>query len=57
MISVFFRGVNKSSHFWDITQGTLVVADVSGLPVGSIFKGRAVLSPVPSPRNSWRRDR
>jgi hypothetical protein len=42
MISGFYRGVNKYSHFWDVTQGTLVVADVSGLTVGSIFKGRAV---------------
>jgi hypothetical protein len=38
----FRRGVNESSHFWDFTQGTLVIADVSEQPIGSIFKGQAV---------------
>jgi hypothetical protein len=30
----------KSSLFWDVTQRLLVVTDVSGQPIGPIFKGQ-----------------
>jgi len=32
----------KSSLFWDVTQRTLVVTDVSGQPIGTIFKAQAI---------------
>jgi len=35
--------VFKSSLFWGVAQGRLIVADVSVQPVGSIFKGLTVL--------------
>jgi hypothetical protein len=38
----FRCGVNLRSPFWDVTQRTLVVTDVSEKPTGSIFKGQAV---------------
>jgi hypothetical protein len=31
----------RSSLFWDVTQRWLLVTDVSGQPIGSVFKGRA----------------
>jgi len=31
----------RSLLFWDVTQCTLAVIDVSGQPVDPIFKGRA----------------
>jgi hypothetical protein len=40
--SGFPSGINESTIFWDFTQGRLVIADVSGHPIGSIFKGQAV---------------
>jgi hypothetical protein len=32
----------KKLLFWDVTQPTLVVTDVSGQPIVPIFKGQAV---------------
>ena len=34
--------MNKSWLFWNVAQGRLVVADVSGQPIASIFKVQAV---------------
>jgi hypothetical protein len=34
--------MNRSWLFWNVTQRRLVVADVSGQPIASIFKGQAV---------------
>jgi len=32
----------RSSFFWDVTQRELVCTDVSGQPIGLIFKGEGV---------------
>jgi len=40
MISCFRRSVNET--FWDLTQRRLVAKDVSGQPIGPIFKSQTV---------------
>jgi hypothetical protein len=35
----------RSSLFWDVTQHKLVVTDVSGQPVGPVFRGQVVQEP------------
>jgi len=32
----------RSAFFWEFTLHTLLVADVSGQPIGPIFKGQTV---------------
>ena len=36
----------RSSRFWDFTQPKLVVTDVSGQPVGPLFKDQALKATV-----------
>jgi len=43
VISVFHRDVMRSALFWGFTQRTVVRTDVSGQPIGPIFKGQTVL--------------
>jgi hypothetical protein len=43
----------RSSLFWDVTQRRLIVADVSGQPIGPIFNGQAVQEDKPSIYTVW----